>query len=84
MKEALINKKRPKILNVVVVTQQVNELSEDVFLVAEMPLESREVELIIGLCAYFAGICIRLPAMMIPVEIYKHCRNIRTEVCALA
>jgi len=43
MKEALINKKRPKILNVVVVTQQVNELSEDMFLVAEAPLKSREI-----------------------------------------
>jgi len=33
----------PQILNVVAVTQQVNELSEDVFLVAEAPLEIREV-----------------------------------------
>ena len=37
------SERRPQILNVVVVTQQVNELYEDVFLVAEAPLESREV-----------------------------------------
>ena len=37
------SERRPKILNVVVVTRQVNELSEDVFLVVEAPLENRDV-----------------------------------------